>query len=85
MTTPPRLLAVAAIAAALAVAGCESSSSDSGGAPSAVERNNNQAQREYDACEKQADQIANQQGIDAANAKLDECVDAYAQQSQVEP
>lgn len=85
MTTPTRLLAVAALAVALAVAGCESSSSDSGGAPSAVERNNDQAQREYDACEKQADQITNQQGIDAGSAKLDECVDAYARQSQVEP
>lgn len=82
-----RLLAPVAIAfAVLALAGCEtSSSSDSGDKPSAVERNNDQAQREFQICMKQADQIARTQGADAGSAKIDECTNNLANESQVEP
>lgn len=46
---------------------------------------NKQANREFDICMEQADEIASTQGSDAASDHLDQCVDSYANEAQVEP
>lgn len=75
-------LAVVAVIAAVVIS---DGGTDSGSKPSAVDRNNAQAQREFRICEQQADQIARTQGADAASEHLDQCVDALANESQVQP
>lgn len=66
------------VAIATVIAGC---SGDAGGG-SAVDRANSKAQREFDVCQEQADRIADQQGVDAGSAKLDQCVDTLATETQ---
>ena len=75
-------LAVVAVIVAVVIS---DGTPDSGSKPSAVDRNNDQAQREFRICEQQADQIARTQGADAASEHLDQCVDALANESQVQP
>lgn len=75
-------LAVVAVIAAVVIS---DGGTDSGSKPSAVDRNNAQAQREFRICEQQADQIARTQGADAASEHLDQCVEALANESQVQP
>lgn len=73
---------VATTALVVALAGCGESGGDGGSSP--VDKANEKAQREYDACVKQADEIANTQGADAGGAHLDECVDNFANETLVE-
>lgn len=73
---------VAIALVALVLAGC---STDSGGGDGRVNGANDRAQIEFRACEKQADRIAATQGADAGSAHLDECVDALANGTSVQP
>lgn len=57
----------------LALAGC-----GSGGGDGKVNNAGDRAQQEFRICQQQADQIAHQQGTDAASAHLDECVSNLA-------
>jgi hypothetical protein len=74
---------MAAVVAAL-LAGCGRSASNTGGS-SPAERSNKQAQREFDACTKQADEIARTQGADAGSAHVRQCTEHLARETQVQP
>ena len=50
-----------------------------------VERNNRQAKFEQEVCFEQANRIADQFGAAAGGDKLDQCVEQYARDLQVEP
>lgn len=80
-----RTALIATLAAALLAGGCGGDDGGGGGKPSKVDKANQQAAREFDACMKQADQIADSQGAEAGSAKLDECVTNRANETLVEP
>lgn len=63
----------------LALAGCGESV---GGGDGKVNSPDDRAQQEFRICQQQADQIARQQGTEAASAHLDECVSNYANGTQ---
>ena len=86
MSQPMKLVTIAAVSLAIAFSGCgDSGGSGDGGGRSPAERANDQAQREFLICKKQADQIAKQKGAEAASQHLGQCVENYANESQVEP
>lgn len=78
-----KLVAIAAVSVAIAVSGCGGSGGSGGQSP--AERANDQAQREFLVCQERTDQIAKQQGAAAASQHLGQCVENYANESQVEP
>jgi hypothetical protein len=80
-----RVVVLGALLAVAPIAGCgEGSSGEDGGASSAVERQNDQAQREYQACTEQAEELAETEGADAGSEHLEQCVDNLANETLVE-
>lgn len=71
----PVVLVTAAI-----VAGCGEEDHGSGGSAAP-----DPAREEFDICTEQADRIAETQGADAGSAALDQCVEDYGNEAQVEP
>lgn len=78
-----KLVTIAAVSVAVAFSGC--GGSDDGGGQSSAEGANDQAQREFVTCARQAERIAEQQNAEAASRHLGRCVESYLNESQVEP
>lgn len=76
---------VVAIAGFIVVSSGVFSGGSDNAAERAMDRRNDQADRELDICFEQADRIADQLGADAGSAHLDQCVEQYGNDRQAVP